>query len=261
MTKYIVHLYREMRLSYTDIEADTPESAAAIASSKPTDDADNIDDCEGQNLAALVDVAGDEDYSESVTIDFEPERQRKAASKLLTVLEKCAVLLADYDDDPGEEGETYRDAIAAIAEAEAGGIVSARPASRLLAALQAVLPYAENEAQSLHECWRRDGDLQIKDEYDRLERHIEQARTVIGKANASGIRSAGDAPVQPIVTVTVRGGLIEDLDATIPLNAVVEDWDIQDDETGRKPARNVWKLTGSLTGPKVKKLRRLIAND
>lgn len=29
MTQYIVHIYREMRLSYTDIEADTPVAAAA----------------------------------------------------------------------------------------------------------------------------------------------------------------------------------------------------------------------------------------
>ena len=62
MTKYIVHLYREMRLSYADIEADTPEAAAAIARDRPTGDADDIEDCEGENLAALVDVAGDEDY-------------------------------------------------------------------------------------------------------------------------------------------------------------------------------------------------------
>ena len=65
MTKYIVHLYREMRLSYADIEADTPEAAAAIARDQPTGDADDIEDCEGENLAALVDMAGDEDYEQS----------------------------------------------------------------------------------------------------------------------------------------------------------------------------------------------------
>lgn len=87
MTEYIVHLYREMRLTYTGIEAETPETAAALVHAKPTDDADNIEDCDGEDLSAQVDVAGDEDYSQSVTIDFEPERQHKAAAKLLAALE------------------------------------------------------------------------------------------------------------------------------------------------------------------------------
>ena len=93
MNKYIVHIYREMRLSYADIEADTPQAAAAIAREKPTGDADDIDDCDGEHLSALVDTAGDEDYSRSLTIDFEVERQRKAAPKLLAALE--AFLEAD----------------------------------------------------------------------------------------------------------------------------------------------------------------------
>ena len=40
------------------IEADSHEAAASIARDKPTDQADSIDDCEGETLAALVDVAG-----------------------------------------------------------------------------------------------------------------------------------------------------------------------------------------------------------
>ena len=71
MTQYIVHIYREMRLTFAGIEADTPEAAAVLARAKPTGDADDIDDCEGENLAALVDLAGDEDYNQSVTVDFE----------------------------------------------------------------------------------------------------------------------------------------------------------------------------------------------
>ena len=63
------------------------------------------------------------------------------------------------------------------------------------------------------------------------------------------------------MTVEVRGGLIEDVDATIPVHVVVEDWDIPDEDTGKKPARSVWKLTGGLSGPKAAKLRRLIAHD
>ena len=39
--------------------------------------------------------------------------------KLLTALEECARLLADYDTDDGEEGEAYRNAVAAITQARA----------------------------------------------------------------------------------------------------------------------------------------------
>jgi hypothetical protein len=62
MTKYFVQLYRTMCISYVDIEADTPQAAAIIASSKPTDDADNVEDYDSEDLAATVDVAGDKTY-------------------------------------------------------------------------------------------------------------------------------------------------------------------------------------------------------
>ena len=40
-----------------------------------------------------------------------------AAPKLLASLITCANLLADYDESDGEEGDAYREALAAIAEA------------------------------------------------------------------------------------------------------------------------------------------------
>src|SRR4051794_19007677 len=98
MTQYTVHLYREMRLSYAGIEAGTPEDAASIARDQPTDEADDIDDCDGETLAALVDVAGDEDYRQSVTVDFEGERQRKAAPALLAALEGALYALDENVD-------------------------------------------------------------------------------------------------------------------------------------------------------------------
>lgn len=42
-----------------------------------------------------------------------------AAPRLLASLITCANLLADYDESDGEEGEAYREALAAIAEATA----------------------------------------------------------------------------------------------------------------------------------------------
>jgi hypothetical protein len=122
MIHYIVHLYREMRLSYTGIEADTPQAAAAIAGGKPTGDADNIEDCDGQDLAALVDVAGDEDYSQSVTIDFEPERIRKAAATLLAALTYALEYLKANNDGEQDVSSRIAAADAAIAEANATGI-------------------------------------------------------------------------------------------------------------------------------------------
>jgi hypothetical protein len=125
MTTYNVHLYREMRLTFEGIEADTPEAAAAIARDKPTGDADDIYDCEGESLSALVDVAGDEEYAQSGFIDFEAERQRKAARKLLTAPKAAREFLEANDD--GEDDAVSRIALAAaaIAEAEAAEIIPA----------------------------------------------------------------------------------------------------------------------------------------
>jgi hypothetical protein len=86
MTLYNVHLYREMRLTYESVEADAPHAAAAIALDKSVGAADDIDDCDGETFAALVDVVGDDQYEQSVMIDFEPERLRKAAPLLLKAL-------------------------------------------------------------------------------------------------------------------------------------------------------------------------------
>jgi hypothetical protein len=135
MTKYIVHIYREMRVSYTGIEADTPEAAAAIAHAMPTDEADDIEECNGDDLSALVDVAGDEDYRHSVTIDFEPERIRKAAPSLLAALwgvihyaENEASSLESLKDSPEAEAEAEKAwraieaAQTAIAEAKSAGM-------------------------------------------------------------------------------------------------------------------------------------------
>lgn len=129
MTKYIVHLYREMRLTYADIEADTPQAAAAITRDKPTGDADDVNECDGETSAAHVDMAGDEDYSQSVTVDFEPEQQRKAAPKLLAALE--AFLEADQLAEQCHEWKwenlesAFTLARVAIAEATDSGLTPA----------------------------------------------------------------------------------------------------------------------------------------
>ena len=135
MKTYNVHLFREMRLTYPGIEAESPEAAASIARGKSADEADAIEDCDGEDFAALVDVAGDEDFRHSVTIDFEAEWRRKAASRLVAALkdileyaESEAYSLGKLKDSPEAEAaaETAWKAIeaghAAVAEANAAGI-------------------------------------------------------------------------------------------------------------------------------------------
>src|SRR5947209_8084064 len=103
MTLYNVHIYREMRLKFERIEVATPEAAATIARDKLTSDANEIDDCDGEIFAALVDVAGDDQYEQSVTIDFEPERLRKAAALLLQACKKMRDILTDRQDPDEQE--------------------------------------------------------------------------------------------------------------------------------------------------------------
>ena len=102
MTLYNVHLYREMRLLFERIEAETPEEAAALARDRLTEDANDIEDCDGDTFAALVDVVGDDQYEQSVMIDFEGERLRKAAPELLECLEYFATF-AELNDDGEDE--------------------------------------------------------------------------------------------------------------------------------------------------------------
>lgn len=86
--RYDVHLYREMRLLFEGIEAGSHEQAAAIAGQRSHEEADFIDDCHGEDFAALVDVTGDESYEQSRFIAFDAERLRQAAPKLLKMLDQ-----------------------------------------------------------------------------------------------------------------------------------------------------------------------------
>jgi hypothetical protein len=117
MTLYNVHIYREIRLFFEGIEADTPQAAATIARDGLTSDADEIDDCEGTTLSALVDEVGDSKYERSVMIDFENERLRKAAPELLAALEGALYALDENMEGSGPSKQTAIDnARAAIAQ-------------------------------------------------------------------------------------------------------------------------------------------------
>ena len=62
MTLYNVHIYREMRLCFNGIEADNPKQAAQTATGLSLKVADDLDECDGETFAALVDVVGDDHY-------------------------------------------------------------------------------------------------------------------------------------------------------------------------------------------------------
>lgn len=132
MTLYNVHIYREMRLVYEGISAEKPEAAAAIARDKPTDECVEIADCEGETSSALVDVdGGDEHYR---LIDFEAERQRKAAAMMLNALQVASNYLGDDLDERDEtEHRVFETIRVAIAEA---GAASPQPPSSPLEPVQ-----------------------------------------------------------------------------------------------------------------------------
>jgi hypothetical protein len=204
MTTYNAHIYREMRLVFEGIEADTHEAAAALARDKPTGDANEIDDCDGETFYACVDVRGDDEYEQSRWIDFEPERQRQAAPKLLAALHDAETFISGFEDDECQEGINERLAgiRAALAGASASGIAREPGAARLLDALQAVLPYAWSEHASLRECCKRDDDSALKEELDACYRALVQASAAIAHAKASGI-----SPAPPAATADMHDTL------------------------------------------------------
>jgi len=131
MTLYNVHLYREMRLVFLDVEANSPEEAAASCREFPDEAASGpAVDCDGETFAALVDVQGDVTYAHTVLIDFEAERTRKAGSLLLSALQSCELQLKEYvhwhhahaGGCSVEIESAWEHARTAIAEAEASGI-------------------------------------------------------------------------------------------------------------------------------------------
>jgi len=100
---YNVHIYREMRLRFDGIHAPSHEAAARLADHMPTTSASLVDDCDGDSLSALVDVEGDEGFTNSRTIDFDSGRKLKVYERLLDALlniKRRAEKAGDGDADP-----------------------------------------------------------------------------------------------------------------------------------------------------------------
>lgn len=123
-TIYHVHIYREMRLYFPAIEANSAEEAARIAAGKSSDEADCAEDCNGDTIAALIDVEGDSEYEKSTVIDFEPARLQKSARELFEALEYFFNIMHDYPSSvrKGYVTLAFEKARTALTKAKGGAI-------------------------------------------------------------------------------------------------------------------------------------------
>ena len=102
MPKFRVHAYREMRLVFDEINADTPEAAAHIASGKPFAESDSCNDCEGTTLSALVDEAAEGQEGVAI-VDFQDGRWLRAGPRMLAALQAARELFYTLGDRDTQE--------------------------------------------------------------------------------------------------------------------------------------------------------------
>lgn len=120
MPMYSIHIYRVMKLRFDNVSAATAQEAADKVCTLPSDQADDLDDCDGETFSALVDVVDDENYDHSQMIDYEPERTHQGAAMLLAALEQALPVLEAHATRIrlGSDGlcrsEAYDNALAAI---------------------------------------------------------------------------------------------------------------------------------------------------
>jgi hypothetical protein len=132
MPTFNVHVYREMRVKFKGIVAETPEAAAKLAAQVPElcEYEYETHDCEGETFSALVDYADpetakslideDSDAPQSVVVNFEPEHMRRAAPELLQQVMLLADHLETRDSLPTMRILRVREARAVIAKARKG---------------------------------------------------------------------------------------------------------------------------------------------
>lgn len=103
MPRYNVHLYREMRVRYRDVIADTPQHAATIVKDidpELCDYENDIVECEGQSFAAIVDElvepeVGSDDVACETPLQFEYGALRDAATLLLNACDSALARLSE----------------------------------------------------------------------------------------------------------------------------------------------------------------------
>jgi hypothetical protein len=90
MTRFTVHLDREVRLRFENVEAASHEEAAAIARQLPAEEAAEVDDCEGEDFGAVIEAQGPEAVEHPVRARFEAGRARDSTPLLLEALATVA---------------------------------------------------------------------------------------------------------------------------------------------------------------------------
>lgn len=202
MKTYTVHLYRDIRMTFKNIEACSPAAALSIARDGDISDADDVEDS-GKDLAAVIDMDGDADSSRSVTIDFEAERQRKAAPKLLAALKLCHEQLSLWVADTEtcglspEDEEALAKAADSIAEAESAGTAPEPAEADVRAVLAMRGQIADAALRQICEA---------AEEYDEMGRDfpLQQLLNILHDA----AHAAGNPPLAnaPTIRIEVRGG-------------------------------------------------------
>jgi hypothetical protein len=122
------------------------------------------------------------------------------------------------------------------------------PDPTLLQEALEALERAESLMRRVHE-----GDHQALGGLPAAARQANRARARL----PSSIALAQSSPRLPVVAVAVRRGCVEAAEATIPLRVILEDWDCEDRQTGKKPYRAELSTTVGLS---KKRLRRLLAD-
>jgi hypothetical protein len=111
------HIYREMRLYFPGIHVESHEAAARIAADTCTDEVDDVADCQGENLTAMVDVQGDADYRQTQIIDFEPTLLRDHAAELLRAVEALTEKVDDLEAAMAGVTDQFEDEVAGLSAA------------------------------------------------------------------------------------------------------------------------------------------------
>jgi len=64
----------------------------------------------------------------------------------------------------------------------------------------------------------------------------------------------------PIVVITIRGGMVEDVGTTFPVRVIIEDWDCPDRDSGNRPSRDVYYSSATLSSKWAENKYRQLTN-
>jgi hypothetical protein len=65
----------------------------------------------------------------------------------------------------------------------------------------------------------------------------------------------------PIIVITIRGGMVEDVGTTVPVRVIIEDWDCPDWDSGKRPSREVYWNSATLSNSCAEEKFRHLTNE